>query len=110
MKLLKLTGNKVAIGPLKPTQEVTPGGIHLLPNQHRTWVATDNDMQYRVLAVGPGRWVKAHKKGRPRHFEKPEVVQGDRVLVDLRYGGLLHDFEDGSHRLIVDASKILIKW
>lgn len=110
MKLLKLIGNRVAIAPLKPTNEKTPGGIFLLPNQHRSFVSTDDDMMYRVLATGSGHWVKARKKGSPPHFEKPEVVPGDRVLVDLRYGGLLHDFEDGSHRLIVDASKILLKW
>jgi co-chaperonin GroES (HSP10) len=110
MKMLKLTGNRVAITPLKPTSETTPGGIILLPNQHRSYVSTDDDQQYRVLATGPGRWVKALKKGRPSHFEKPEVMAGDRVLVDLRYGGLLHDFEDGSHWLIVDATKILMKW
>ena len=110
MKMLKLTGNRVAIEPLKPTQEVTPGGIHLVSNQHRSFCSTDDEFQYRVLATGPGLWVKARKKGRPSHFEKPEVVQGDRVMVDLRYGGLLHDFEDGSHWLIVDAGKILLKW
>ncbi len=114
MKMLKLIGNRVAIAPLKPTQQVTPGGIHLLPNQHRTWVSTDNEMQYLVLAAGPGAWVKVpsiSKRGKfVTKFLKPEVAPGDRVLVDLRYGGLIHDFEDGTHRLIVDASKIVMKW
>lgn len=110
MKTLKLIGNRVAIMPLKSTNEKTPDGLFLIPNQHRSFVSTDDEFQYRVLAIGPGRWVKATKKGCPSHFEKPEVMAGDRVLVDLRYGGLLHDFEDGSHWLIVDSAKILMKW
>jgi co-chaperonin GroES (HSP10) len=104
---MNILANYVLLAPLKPTHAVTPGGIHLLPNQHRTWVDADDQQQYRVLAVGPGKWVQPRRKGRHRRFVQPEVKFGDRVLVDLK-PGIKETFDDHSGRIIVDAGQCLM--
>jgi co-chaperonin GroES (HSP10) len=104
---MRLLGHTVLLAPLKPTHAVTPGGIHLLPNAHRTWVDADDEAQYRVLAVGPGKWVQPRRKGKHRRFVQPEVKAGDRVLVDLK-PGIKETFDDHSGRIIVDAGQCLM--
>jgi co-chaperonin GroES (HSP10) len=104
---MNLLANYVLLGPLKPTHAVSPGGIVLLPNQHRPWVDGDDQQQYRVLGVGPGKWVKPRRKGRHRRFIQPEVKVGDRVLVDLK-PGIKETFDDHSGRILVDAGQCLM--
>jgi co-chaperonin GroES (HSP10) len=104
---MNLLGNLVLVAPLKPTHAVSPGGIHLLPNAHRPWCDGDDQGQYRVTAVGPGKWVKSRRKGRHRRFVQPEVRPGDRVLVDLK-PGIKETFDDHSGRIIVDAEQCLM--
>jgi len=104
---MRLLGHTVLLAPLKPTHAVSPGGIVLLPNQHRVWVNSDDDGQYRVLGVGPGKWVKPRRKGKHRRFVQPEVNVGDRVLVDLK-PGIKETFDDHSGRIIVDAEQCLM--
>jgi co-chaperonin GroES (HSP10) len=97
---MKILGNRVLVEPLKPTTQVTPGGIHLLANPHRPWVAEDDEFQYRVLAVGTGKLTKSGER------IPIEATPGDGVLVNLTNGGIVNEFNDGSHRLLVDADKI----
>jgi co-chaperonin GroES (HSP10) len=108
---MRMTGNNVLLAPLK-TATVSPGGIHLPHNAHRPWVASDDQMQYRVIAVGPGKWVRRKKrKNQVRgmmRWEKPEVAPGDRVLAKLT--NIKDTFDDHSGRLIIDAQDILMKW
>ena len=104
---MRLLSNYVLLAPLKPTHAVSPGGIHLLPNAHRPWVDGDDGGQYRVLAVGPGKWVNPHRKGRHRRFVEPEVKVGDRVLVDLK-PDIKDTFDDHSGRIIVDAGQCVM--
>ena len=96
--ILKLVGNSVMVEPL-PDLQFSPSGL-ALPNHWKK-----PNLKYRVLAVGPGAWVKRKKK---RVFLSPEVAVGDGVLTRAWIdGGIKHDFEDGSHRLIIDAADIL---
>jgi len=97
MKMLRLLGNRIAIAPL-PKPARSAGGIHLLEGDHRPWVKTDDEMQYQVIAIGPGRYHKGVRLC-------PEVRPGDRVLM-VHPINILHDLDDGTHRLIVDADQV----
>jgi co-chaperonin GroES (HSP10) len=95
---MQILGNRILIGPLnKPA--VTKGGIHLIPSSHRPWVDGDDELQYRVLSVGTGRYCRGCRI-------PPAVREGDRVLCYLKEGGIVHTFDDGSHRMIVEADKV----
>ena len=104
---MRLLSNYCLLAPLKPTHAVSPGGIILLPNQHRAWCDSDDSGQYRVLAVGPGKWVNPRRKGKHRRFLEPEVKVGDRVLVDLK-PDIKDTFDDHSGRIIVDAGQCVM--
>lgn len=97
---MRMTGNNILIAPL-PKKARSKGGIHLLASYN------DDAKQFVVLEVGPGRTVR--KKGKEPVLISPEVDPGDHVLANL-YGGNKMAFEDGSGRLVVDASEVLAKW
>ena len=116
---LRMLKSDVLLGPVTWNRR-SPGGIHLL-GTHRPWVDTDDSKQYRVLAVGPGRWVKRRRSSLAVDYSQvrrlsykflaPEVEPGDLVLVNLSSGAAIKEtLEDGSKRLIVDSSAILLKW
>ena len=106
--ILRMLKSDVLLGPVAWNRQ-SPGGIHLL-GTHRPWVDTDDSKQYRVLAVGAGQWVKRRRR-KSRVFIAPEVSPGDLVLVNLSSGAAIKEtLEDGSKRLIVDSSAILMKW
>src|ERR1035441_4695805 len=64
---MRLLSNYCLLAPLKPTHAVSPGGIILLPNQHRAWCDSDDSGQYRVLAVGPGMWDEIRMRLQDEH-------------------------------------------
>jgi co-chaperonin GroES (HSP10) len=99
---MKMTGNFVLVEPL-PLETKSSGGLHL-PTDPKYF---DDQKQWRVLAVGPGKLRK--KKGRAPLLIPPEVAPGDRVLVDIGQGWRMA-FEDGSNRRVIDADIILMKW
>lgn len=68
IKIKKLFGNRVLLEPISP-RTVTDSGIHLVERYQ------DDRMQYRVLAVGPGR------KGKKGAVIAPEVQPGQRCLI-----------------------------
>lgn len=87
---VKLLGNRVLVAPL-PQATKSAGGIHLAQRYQ------DDQMQFRVLAVGPG---KANKKG---VLVPPEVKPGDQIVAGLYHTHTI--LEDG--RRVIDASEIL---
>lgn len=97
---MRLLGNTVLLEPL-PVKLVSPGGIHYFERYR------DDRMQFRVLAVGPGRVVR--KKGRPDVLIPVEVEPGDHCLTAQIHGNKLA-FEDGSGRIIIEADEIIAKW
>lgn len=90
---MKLLGNRVLVEPL-PQTTVSAGGIIYSPN-HR-----DDQKQFTVLAVGPGR---ISRKG---ILIAPEVVPGDKVIAELFTDHLI--MPNGSR--VIDASSIIAKW
>jgi len=97
---MKLLGNNVLVEPL-PQKKMSVGGIVFMERYR------DDEMQWRVLAAGPGRLVR--KKGKPDVFIPVEVEPCDHVLTPMVHGNRLA-FEDGSKRLIIDADEIIAKW
>lgn len=92
-QIMKLLGNRVLLEPL-PLKVFSPGGILF------TQIWQDDEKQYRVLAVGPGRKLKNGT------VVPPEVKPGDYVLAEL-YGEHIK-LPDG--RRIIDAKDILAVW
>lgn len=90
---MKLLGNRIHLRPL-PQATRSAGGI-LYAEAFR-----DDQKQFEVLAVGPGRKTK---KG---VLIPPEVKPGDRVLAELYHEHTI--LPDGTR--IADASAILATW
>ena len=87
-------GNTVLLAPLAPPR-LSPGGILYLNN------APEERMQWRVLAVGPG------KKLPDGTWLPPEVRVGDKCLFD---GNTLHKYRFDDGRALVDADQIQMVW
>jgi hypothetical protein len=99
-KQIRLCGARVHITPLQLKRStLTDGGIHV----HGSWF--DDAKQYLVLGVGPGAY---QKRGRKKVFIVPEVVPGDRVMVDISLGGTA--LPDGTWILDYRAGQFLMKW
>lgn len=97
---IRLLGARVHITPLvQKKASITPGGIHVHPSHF------DDQKQWMVLGVGPGQW---QKRGKKRVFIVPEVVSGDRVMVDIGMGGTA--LPDGTYILDYRAGQFLMKW
>ena len=96
MKTLRLIGNSVLLGPI-PQQQKSPGGIHYAPNY------ADDRKRWRVLAVGPGRRTKRGV------LLAPECAPGDNALVEIDLVNS-RPIDDGTGRIVVDASSILMVW
>ena len=98
--LIRLLGARVHITPLVRKAAVrSPGGIYLHPS------ADDDQKQWMVLGVGPGQW---QKRGKKRVWITPEVIPGDRVMVDIGTGGTA--LPDGTWILDYRAGQFLLKW
>lgn len=95
---MKLIGNTVLLEKL-PQRKSSAGGI-TLPQQYQ-----DDEKQWRVVAVGPGRTVR--KKGKPDVVIPIEVEPGDYVLAEVGFANKAA-LENG--QLIVDADQVLMKW
>lgn len=96
--MMKLLGNTVLLEPLNPL--LSRGGLHLIERYQ-------DNKQFRVVAVGPGRRVR--KKGKADRLETPEVQPGDHVLLNQYYGNKFA-FDDGTGRILVEAADIEAKW
>lgn len=90
---IRMMGNSVLVESLPQVQK-SAGGVHL-PQQYR-----DDQTQWRVLAVGPGR---KNKKG---VLVAPEVKPGDRVLAPLYHDHVILSGPFKGQR-IIDASAII---
>lgn len=90
---MKLLGNRVHLEPLPP-QALSPGGILLVQSYQ------DDQMRYRVLAVGPGRKLKDGS------ILPPEVQPGDHVLAPLYFDHVL--MPDGTR--VCDLTQLIAKW
>lgn len=90
---MKMLGNKVHLRPL-PKAERSAGGI-LLPTAYN-----DDQMQYEVLAAGPGRKLK-----NGRLIPCP-VCAGQRVLAPLYFDHVILD--DGTR--VADADQLIAAW
>lgn len=101
-KISRLLGNTVLLKPL-PFKTTSLGGLALPPNAKYQ----PDQLQFTVLAVGPGRVVR--KKGKVPVTIPIEVDPGDRVLLS-QYHGNRFAFDDGSGCIIVDASEIIAKY
>ncbi len=97
---MRLTGTNVLIEPL-PKKLKTSTGLVLVDRYQ------DDRMQWKVLAVGPGRVVR--KKGKPDVLIPIEVEPGDHVLTPLVHGNKFA-FDDGSGKLIIEYEEIIAKW
>jgi co-chaperonin GroES (HSP10) len=100
---MKLSPGLILAEPI-PHATQSPGGVLLAVD---TPFQLD-EKQWRVLEVGPGRWVKRRGKGK-RRFQPMEVAPGDRILVDAGMGSRF-TFEDGTKRRIFDMDLVLMKW
>lgn len=100
MPKLRLVGNNVMLQPLPPKLR-SEGGLHLPP--HEKW--RDDRMQYRVIAVGPGRIVR--KKGKPDVHIPIDLEPGDHVLTPQIHGNKFHA---DSGTIIIEADEIIAKW
>jgi co-chaperonin GroES (HSP10) len=98
MPEVRLTGNNVLLMPVQPELK-TPGGILRSPKY------VDDTMQYRVLAVGPGRVVR--KKGKPDVLIPIELERGDFALTG-KYLGPKLQMRNGT--IVIDADQIVAKW
>lgn len=98
--MMTVLGNNVLLEPL-PQQTKSAGGL-LLASKYQ-----DDQMRYRVLLVGPGRWVR--KKGKPAVHIPIDVEPGDCVLAPPIHGNKLA-FENVLGWLIVEADEIIAKW
>lgn len=86
---MKLLGNRILVEPLVK-KETSHGGV-VMPQQYN-----DDQMQYRVVAVGPG------KNGVPL-----EVQPGDCVLCNVWVKG---DYVLPDGKRIMDVDNVLMKW
>jgi len=86
----RMIGNNVLLEPLPQAQQ-SPGGIHYVQTYR------DDQTQWRVLSVGPG---KVNKKG---ILIALEVKPGDRVVAPLYHDHAV--LADG--RRVVDAGQII---
>lgn len=91
---MKLLGNTVLLEPL-PTAKKSSGGIFLCSRYQ------DDRMQWKVVAVGPGRRLKNGT------MLPPECKPGDLCLCQADSGNR-YKFPDGS--VIVNASQIEMIW
>lgn len=110
--LLKLLGCDVLVSPL-PDEQKSHEGVIVIVNHYKRPV-----MRFRVVAVGPGKFVPISKK--KRTFVEPEVKPGDiiitRFLVDsslsqerLPWYRQPYHLEDGTTRVIIDCRDIIAK-
>lgn len=105
-KPIRLCGNRVHITPLERKGALkSAGGIHLVESPENL-----DEKQFLVLGIGPGKW-EYHpvpgKRQKRRVWVSPEVVTGDRVLVDINNSNGIA-IPDGTW--IIDARYILLKW
>lgn len=82
---MRMIKNRLLVEPLK-VELLTRSGIHLLERYN------SDQMQFRVLAVGP---------------EVKEVAVGDFILTQI-YNGNIHKFDDG--RQIINDTEVLALW
>lgn len=97
MPKVNLIGNNVLITPIKAN--AAPGGI-IIPEKYRA-----DPLQFRVLAVGPGRVVR--KKGKEPVTIPIDLQPGDFVVLPQIHGNKFAR-EDGTQ--IIEADEILAKW
>lgn len=97
---MKIQGNHVLIEPL-PKRLKSDGGISLVERYR------DDEMQWRVLAVGAGRIVR--KKGKPDVLIPIEVEVGDCVLTPMIHGNKF-SFENGSGWLVIEYDELIAVW
>ncbi len=90
---MQLLGNRVLLEPLAPALRSSGGIVYV--QSYR-----DDQKQYKVLAVGPGR---VNKKG---ILIPPEVQPGDHVLAELYQQHMI--LPNGNR--IADASEVIAKW
>ena len=98
MPKLKLTGTNILLQPL-PQKLRSDGGILFSANYR------DDETQFRVLAVGPGRWIR--RKGKKPFFKACEVEVGDHVLTEQVHGNKLQ-MPNGV--IIIEHDEIIAKW
>lgn len=94
---MQIRGNHVLLAPLPQKKE--SNGV-LLAQKYQ-----DDQMRWRVLAVGWGRIQR--KKGKPDRHIPIELQAGDFVITPLIHG-FKHKFPDG--RIIIEADEIIAKW
>lgn len=99
---MRLLGNRVLLLRIE-VEDQKSGGIHLADTYKKGSVI------FRVLAVGPGRWIK---KGRKYVWISPEVKPGDVVGSHHATDATLHpdwhiphclDTADGRGRVALDS-------
>lgn len=90
---MKLLGNRVHLKPVGQ-KKISAGGILYVQTYQ------DDQMQYDVLAVGPGRNLKGGT------IVPPPVKPGDRVLAGLYFEHVT--LPDGTK--ICDAEHLLAAW
>lgn len=94
--MMRLFGNVVLLEPL-PKKTVSPEGI-LFAERY-----LDDQKQWRVLMVGPGRKTKRGV------LIKPELEVGDCILTEMIHGNKFA-YENGSGWIIIEADEIIAKW
>lgn len=94
--MMRLFGNVVLLEPL-PKKTASAGGI-LYAEKYQ-----DDQKQWRVLMVGPGRKTKRGV------LIKPELEVGDVILTEMIHGNKFA-YEDGSGWIIIEADEIIGKW
>lgn len=101
---LKLLGNSVLLEPIDAGEQLSSASNLVLVNHHKR-----ANLKFKVVAVGPGAFVKRRKK---RVWLQPEVEPGDRVLCNAELDPAIvkHSLDDGTGRVLVDAAGILMKW
>jgi len=101
---IRLIGNRVLLAPKERPAKIG-----------RIFLPADNELntfkqEWLVLAVGPGAY-KVNKKTKVRTFVPlTDVVPGDMVLCRLDMPRMSQSLDDGTGRVIVDASQLQASW
>jgi co-chaperonin GroES (HSP10) len=107
-----LLGNRVLLERIELEDTLSPGGLFYAD----PWKKGNHI--YKVLDVGPGRWLR-HPKKNKKVFIQPEVSIGEQVLSSHWFTASEHptwhqpeylDYCDGRGRVALDARFCIAHW